>query len=176
MSKGLVFVCLLLGLTNGRSVVAQERSPQSASTLEVLLQEVRLLREAIETQGALQSHVGLLMGRLALQDQRVARAAELLKELEDKAAQAALQRERYHDAVRDLQRQIETADDEKGRATLTERLNRLRRERFSTERDNSRVEQRVRSARQALETEEGRYSEIEAFVDHLDRKLYLDTK
>src|SRR5438105_13131105 len=58
------------------------------ATLDTLLQEVRLLRKAIEKQGVTAARTQLLMGRIALQDQRVARARDALERLDTELAGA----------------------------------------------------------------------------------------
>ena len=52
---------------------AQASGNADTPTLNALLGEVRLLRQAIERQSALAGRAQLLVGKLALQDQRVAR-------------------------------------------------------------------------------------------------------
>jgi primosomal protein N'' len=55
-------------------------------TLEALLAEVRLLRQALERQGVVATRTQLLVSRLALQDQRVARSRAALERLESELA------------------------------------------------------------------------------------------
>ena len=64
---------LLAVATLPRPGQAQSAAPGPA-TLDTLLQEVRLLRKAIEKQSVTAARTQLLMGRIALQDQRLATA------------------------------------------------------------------------------------------------------
>jgi chromosome segregation ATPase len=150
---------------------AQTPAPEGRVTLEALLAEVRLLRKAIERQNASVARAQLLMGRLTLQDQRVARSRATLentdRELAGAAqATAALQRE----AV-ELQEGIEEAADNTRRSALAEELGRSKARLADHGAATSDLQSRQAQARQALETESARYDEIEALMAALEREL-----
>ena len=73
MKRRTAAVTLVLAMAPIARPAAGAQAQLGPATLELLLQEVRLLRQAIERQGAFPAHVQLLSGRFALQDQRVAR-------------------------------------------------------------------------------------------------------
>jgi hypothetical protein len=59
------------------AVVYAQATPSPGGTVNVLVQEIRLLRQALEKQSATAARAQLLIGRLTLQDQRTARARQL---------------------------------------------------------------------------------------------------
>src|SRR5687768_105972 len=64
--------------------IAYTQAPQEGwTTHDVLLREVRLLRLAIERQSMVSARAQLLVGRLALQDQRFARSSATVARVEE---------------------------------------------------------------------------------------------
>jgi len=74
MQRNKVALCLAVSLMLLPSTASSQQAPEAGVTLDLLLGEVRLLRRALERQVAFQARAQLLVGRLALQDQRVMRA------------------------------------------------------------------------------------------------------
>lgn len=151
----------------GASGAAAEQPP---ATLEVLLAEVRLLRQALERQVALQARAQLVVGRLALQDQRLARARSELQRAESEAQNLTSQRDQMQHALGELRRASETADAsrlpdiEREQRMMQQRLQDLANALASAEAHRGR-------AAQAAAAEEARYEEIERWFDDLEREL-----
>src|SRR5438132_14242173 len=102
---------LLAATTLPTRAQAQPAAPAPAA-LDTLLQEVRLLRRAIEKQALTAARAQLLMGRIALQDQRVARARDGLVRLDTELAGAERGRDGLQSAGAELARNLEETTEE----------------------------------------------------------------
>lgn len=143
---------------------------EAPTTLGALLSEVRLLRQALERQSALQARAQLVIGRLALQDQRLARARSELQRAEAGIAELSGERTRMQSAVEELGRAADQAgatglpDIEREQRMIAVRLKEL-------ETQVAAAEARRLKAAQTVAAEESRYEEIERWFDDLDREL-----
>src|SRR6185436_16004767 len=91
---------------------APQATPLPPPNGDSISQELRLLRQAIERHGRGSSQVALLTGRLAVLDQRAARAQEAFDRLEDEAFALEQQRRRLESEARDVTHAFEQAKDE----------------------------------------------------------------
>jgi hypothetical protein len=164
--KSILWLIGLAFLSPSRTA-AQQPAP---GTFETLLSEVRLLRQTLEQQVALQARAQLVVGRLALQDQRLARARSELQRSESEAEGLSSERARMRNALLELQRSSESAD--ASRQSDVEREQRMLAVRLQEmERALGTAEGRRSRAMQATAAEEARYEELERWFDDLDREL-----
>jgi chromosome segregation ATPase len=141
------------------------------ATLDTLLQEVRLLRRAIEKQGVTAARTQLLMGRIALQDQRVTRARGLLERIDAELTTGERERTNLQSAAADFAHRLEETSDEGKRAELERDLRRFQKQVGDQQRAVAEIRTRHTEARQALEAETARYDELESWLRDLDREL-----
>jgi primosomal protein N'' len=168
--SALARIGLVLGLAGflPASAWAQAATPP---TLEAVVNEIRLLRQAIERQSSSAARVQLLVGRLALQDQRTGRARDAVERLESELASDQRERDQLQVAARESQRSLEQTTDPERRAEL-EAQSRLMREQYAKAQQRvSQTEDRLSRAREALDVETGRYDDLDRVLTDLDRQL-----
>jgi len=149
---------------------AQSTAPGSA-TLDTLLQEVRLLRTAIEKQGVTAARTQLLMGRMALQDQRIARARGLLERIDAELTAGERERTNLQNAAADFAHRLEETSDEGKRIELERDIRRFQKQVGDQQRAVGEIRTRHTEARQAVEAETARYDELDSWLRDLDREL-----
>jgi DNA repair exonuclease SbcCD ATPase subunit len=162
----------VLSLVGGLSILVAPGSEaqQAPGTLEALLGEVRLLRQALEKQASLQARAQLMAGRLALQDQRLERARSEVRRSEAETQALSGERTRMQGALVELRRSLETADAaeqvglEREQRMLSMRLGEI-------EKTLDAAETRRNQATQAIAAEEARYEELARWFDDFDREL-----
>ena len=150
---------------------AQAPDDGGTSTLRELLREVRALRQAIEHQGALAGRAQLLIGRLALQDQRVARAQAESQRLETDVSVAAGGRARTQALLAEQRTAIDRAKDADEASAMQGQVRRLEAQLKQESANLATLEARRAEANQALETERARYEELSARFDQLERDV-----
>jgi chromosome segregation ATPase len=157
-------------------VPATARAGQPATPLPLpagdpLVQEIRLLRQAVERQTTGAARVQLLVGRLAVQDQRVARTQEAAERLDAESSALEQQRRRLDAEVRELTRSFQQETDDARRSDLEEKL-RLARARVQEHAAKAaEVEARRQRARQSSTQEQARYQDLDAKLNGLEREL-----
>jgi hypothetical protein len=152
-----------------------QATPLPPPTGDSIVQELRLLRQAIERHGRGGAQVQLLLGHLTLQDQRWGRAQAEADRLEDQAFALEQQRRRIEAEIRDLTRAFEQATDG-GRRTEAEARLQSARTRLSEHLSlTAQVESRRARARQAASEEQARYRELDAKLGEFERDL-LDSR
>jgi hypothetical protein len=128
------------------------------------------LRQALERQVALQARAQLVVGRLALQDQRLARARSEVQRSESEAQGLSSERTRMQNAIVELRRASESVDP--SRQAEVEREQRMMVVRLQEmDKALALAEGRRSRATQAAAAEEARYEELERWFDDLDREL-----
>jgi chromosome segregation ATPase len=111
------------------------------------------------------------VGRIGLQDQRVARARELLERIQNELGSAEQERTNMQTALRELTRSVEQQGDDARRADLEREL-RLLKERMAVHgRATAALQARQAEAAQALETESARYDELDGWLRSVDQEL-----
>ncbi len=150
---------------------AQTAPTPAPATLEGVVNEIRLLRQAIERQSSSAARAQLLIGRLGLQDQRTARAREAVERLEGELANGQRERDQLQVAARETQRSLEqTADQE--RRTELEAQSRVIREQYTKAQQRvAQTEERLARAREALDVETGRYDDLDRLLADVGRQL-----
>jgi primosomal protein N'' len=163
---GLVLVCFFPG-----TGWAQATSTAAPGSLEAVVKEIRLLRQAIEQQSTSSARAQLLIGRLSLQDQRTARARAAVERLESELAKGEQERDQLQLAARDTQRSLEQATEQDRRTELEAQSRRIRDQYATCQQRVSQAEGRLAHAREALDIETGRYDELDRLLVDLDRQL-----
>jgi len=150
---------------------AQTAPSTGIANLDAVVQELRLLRRAVERQNSSVARTQLLLARLSLQDQRLARSRQTVERLEAELASAEREQTQLQSAARELARALEQATEDAHRKGI-EQESRLMRSRLA---DGSSalhsVNARLTQARQVLDTDTARYDELEVWLADLEREL-----
>ena len=163
---------VLLFITSGAFVARVPAQQQQASTQTELLAEVRLLRQAIESLAGVNARVQIVFGRLQLQEQRTSSAAARLEQAREASAKMASEIANLHEqeksieaAISDGRRKPEEIEQVKAEAAMTARLiERLEQERL-------RLVTNENDAANALNQEQGRWSDLNRQLEDLERAL-----
>lgn len=149
-------------------VTAAAQDP--APPLEALLAEVRLLRQALERTTLLQTRAQLVVGRLGLQDQRLARARTELSQAEAEVLNLTGERTRLRATLEDMERAAETIDPAR-QPDLERELRMVSTRSREIDRLLAATQERRSRAAEAVAVEETRTVELERWFDDLDREL-----
>ena len=153
--------------------VATARTDQSpAQDSSALLNEVRLLRQAIEQLAGNGTRVQIAFGRLQLQEQRTAAAARRLEDLRTNLARLTLNATETAERLKDVDGLATTGNrTPEEEADLREMQKMMTRElrRFEAERARLAVEES--EAASALASEQGRWSDLNRQLEELERSL-----
>jgi hypothetical protein len=166
-------LALLVGLVALPANAGAQATPLPPPTGDSLFQEVRLLRQAVERMSRGSARVQLLVGRLAVQDQRLARAQDALDRLDDEAFTLEPHRRRTDAEVRDLTRSLEQEADDARRAELEGKLRVARARSGEHAHTAGQLESRRSRARQSVAAEQARYQELDAKLIELERELQV---
>ena len=150
---------------------AQAAAPAGSGSLDAVVNEIRLLRRAIEKQSAASARAQVLLGRLTLQDQRAARARQTVERLEGEQASSERERDHFQTAARETARALEQATEPERRQQLESETRAIRARLADAQAQIPAVEARLAQARQALDAESSRYDELEASLRDLDEEL-----
>lgn len=154
---------------------APQVTPLPPPSGDSIVQELRLLRQAIERHGRGSAQVQLLLGHLTLQDQRAGRAQAAADRLEDQALALEQERRRIDAEIRDLTRAFEQAPDDGRRKEAEGRLQSVRTRQSEHMIFVGQVESRRTRARQAASEEQARYRDLDAKLTEFERDL-LDSR
>jgi chromosome segregation ATPase len=164
-------LALLIGLIPVPATARSQATPLPPPTGDSVVQEIRLLRQAVERQTSGSARVQLLVGRLAVQDQRVARTQEAAERMDGEAFALEQQRRRMDSEIRELTRLFEQEADEARRTELEGKL-RLAKARTSEHAaTTAQLETRRSRARQSAAQAQARYQELDARLNELEREL-----
>jgi chromosome segregation ATPase len=172
MARPIAVVAIACALVASGAFVARVPAQQQAPLQTELLNEVRLLRQAIESLAGTNARVQIVFGRLTLQEQRVSNAAKRL----DEARAALAKKTQEIDGMTDHSRAIENVLNDGRRKP--EELEQARMEAAMTKRSLERMEiDRARlagdeaEAASVLNQEQGRWSDLNRQLEELERAL-----
>lgn len=147
-----------------------EQSPAHDSS--ALLNEVRLLRQAIEQLAGNGARVQIAFGRLQLQEQRTAAAARRLEDLRAHLARLASQATETAERLKDFEGLATTGTrTPEEEADLREMQKMMTRELRRTEAERARLTAEESEAASVLANEQGRWSDLNRQLEELERSL-----
>ncbi len=149
----------------------QAPAPADRATLAALVQEVRLLRQAIEKQTAAAVRGQLLASQLAVQHQKVVRAQDAVDRAADAVDAAARKQDQLRGSLARLSRVAADVIEEPRRSQLEREGETLRRQLLDQDRTVSRLTTRHSEAEKSLTTEQRLYDDLESSLSTLDRQL-----
>jgi predicted nucleic acid-binding Zn-ribbon protein len=146
--------------------------PAQDSTSAQLLQEVRRLREAIETMVSTGARVQIVFGRLQLQEQRTATAARRLDELREQLTRASNETAAISAQIADIEERLRdfrgTAEE---RSNFESEIQHMKRAAMQRESDRQRLQSEEAQAASLLATEQGRWGDLNQQLEELERSL-----
>jgi chromosome segregation ATPase len=164
-------LALLAGLLVLPAEAGAQATPLPPPNGDSIIQELRLLRAAIERQSRSTARVQLLVGRLTVQDQRVGRAQAAAERLDEEAFTLEQQRRRLDAEMGDLTRAFEKETDAGKKAELDGKLRSARARMSEHTALAAQVESRRSRARQSVAAEQSRYQDVDAKLTELEREL-----
>lgn len=167
-------LAVLLVRPAGAAAQAPQATPLPPPTGDSIVQELRLLRQAIERHGRGSAQVQLVLGHLTLQDQRAGRAQAAADRLEDQAFALEQERRRIDAEIREHTRAFEQAPDDARRREAEGRLQSARARLGEHMSAAGQLESRRARARQAASEEQARYRELDAKLIEFEREILPD--
>ncbi len=166
---GLILAAVIAPL--GLATLSGQTERPAADDMKALVAEVRALRVAVERTASTNGRAQLLLGRLQLQENRLATLGRQVLELRTRvqdaqAAQAAS--EGRLEATRHL---ASTTQDANERRAMEEQAGGLKVEVAQLKARTLQLQQDETGAQQALTTEQQRWSEFNAQLEELERAL-----
>jgi hypothetical protein len=153
------------------SAPAQSSSTSDDKTLQSLLNEVRLLREALQRMNLNAYRSQIIVERLRAQNDRVARLSRTLEDTRDEVANLQAQNNQRNEQAKAVEGQIQQESDLKQRSQLEEMQKELK---YVLDQQRQRLERvREREARLTteLQVEQGKLNELEGRLDALEREI-----
>ncbi len=164
----LTLAALALVPAQGRS---QTVAPADRAPLNALVQEVRLLRQAIEKQTAATVRSQLLASQLAVQNQRVVRAQDAVDRATEAGEAAARKQDQLRGSLARHSRVSADVIEEPRRSQLEREGETLRAQLLDQDRTVSRLTTRHSEAERRLATEQRLYEDLESSLSTLDRQV-----
>jgi chromosome segregation ATPase len=171
MKRVVAWTILLAAAANVAPAVAQTPAAAEASALGALLTEVRLLRQAIERQSTMTSRAQLLIGKLALQDQRVMRWQAETQRLESDVAGMAAARNLTQARLAEMRNTLQHERDPERVQALEQEARMIEAQVKQSGAQHAALEARRAEAAQALDAERARYDELSDRLERLEREL-----
>jgi len=163
----LVVVATAIAPAGGR---AQTTATGDRATRDTLVVEMRLLRQAVERLTVLAVRSHLVVSRLIVQQQRVAREQQAVDLTEEAIEAADRDRQRTRATLARLRGQLDDVVEEP-RSQLRREVDSLGAELDDHDRQMERLRMRLSKAEQGLRSEQQSYRELEAALVALDRGL-----
>jgi hypothetical protein len=172
MTRHVGFVTLIAAIVLSGAFMSRVPAQQSASSQTELLAEVRLLRQAIESLTGVNARVQIVFGRLQLQEQRTASAAQRHDQARETAARMTRELADMSEHVKDLENSITDS------RRKPEEIEQFRAESRMMTRQMERIDQeRLRAvaletdAASTLNQEQGRWSDLNRQLEELERAM-----
>jgi hypothetical protein len=167
----LVFVAAVVALATTYSVRASSQATQSQDPLTALLAEVHGLRLAMEQSATVAPRVQLTLARLSIEEQRLTLLGTQLDQVRRELNASMLESQKISDRIPEIEKSIPSAADDRLRSMMVAELAALKREADARGRQEQLLRARENEAAQAVSTEQGRWMDINARLDELERLL-----
>jgi chromosome segregation ATPase len=166
-----VIVAAVVALAMTYSVKASPQAGQVQDPMTALLAEVHGLRLAIEQSTTVAPRVQLTLARLNIEEQRVAQLSGQLDQVRRELSASSLELQRLTDELRDLENGFLRATEDKMRKAFEDRQAETKRQLARQSRLVQELRTRENESAQAVSTEQGRWMDINARLDELERLL-----
>lgn len=169
--SALGIVAVVVALVTTYSVKASPQPGQVQDPMTALLAEVHALRLAMEQSTTIAPRVQLTLARLNIEEQRVAQLSGQLDQARREVSAASLEQQKLTDELRDLESGFLRATDDKIRKAYESQQAEIKRQLARKTRLVQELRARESEAAQAVSTEQGRWMDINARLDELERLL-----
>lgn len=161
---------LLLGaLWLAPATLAQTASADS--TLQGLLNEVRLLRQQLEAHNAAGQRTQILFFRIQTQQAAVARASQRVDDARGRLADTQEARRKMEGEAKAAQDTLEHSDNPAERKNLENMLSYLKRHSEELNEEEQQRQAKVSEAEEQLRAERAKLDDLDARLDELEREL-----
>ena len=167
----LVIVATIAALATTYSAKASPQAGQVQDPMAALLAEVHGLRLAMEQSTTVAPRVQLTLARLNIEEQRVGQLSAQLDQVRRELSAASPELQKLTDELRDYENGLLRATDEKIRTAFENQQAEVKRQLARQSRLVQELRTRESEAAQALSTEQGRWMDINARLDELERLL-----
>lgn len=166
-----VFAIAILVLCS--TVAKSQSTPATDSqTLKAMLEEIRHLRQDLQTTTVASQRVQIVLYRLQLQDAAVSRATKLVEEAHSKLAELAAERRRVSaEMLRANEQKDATQDAHERKVIGDEVLPQLKQHLERIAHDEEQWQARSNDAEGQLQTEQTKLAALHTLLDELDRAL-----
>jgi hypothetical protein len=168
-SKSAVLASLAIVMVWASPVAAQTQT--GGSTESALLQEVRLLRQAIEALAGTNARVQIVFGRLQMQEQRAATTARRLEDVRGALSKIVVQVLQATESLQVYEATDLNAVDPKEREAIPMRIRSLKAELSMLETERLRLVTQETDAANQLVVEQNAWSDLNRSLDELERSL-----
>lgn len=159
---------LVFGLA---ALTVASAQPSSDATLQALLSEVRLLRQALEKSAILAPRIQLTLQRMQLQQASVVKASHDLAQLRERLAKAANEESGFAAEAKALQAMAAKENDAARRSVLENRVKAMQGAMEQQRMLDSQLRATESDLAGVLRVEQGRWDELQARLDALERSL-----
>ena len=169
LTIALAAAIVALAATHTVKAAPQARPP--LDPIAALLDEVHALRIAMEQSATVAPRVQLTLARLNIEEQRIAQLAVQLDQVRRELLAAAQESQKLTDQLPEAEKGLLAATDEKLRKMYEYEQREVKRKLSELSRLKQQLRTRENEAAQALSTEQGRWTDLNARLDELDRLL-----
>jgi chromosome segregation ATPase len=169
VAAGVLIVVAASGTT--RSLKASPQTAPAADPMSALLAEVHALRIAMERSGTVTPRVQLTLARLNIEEQRIAQLAAQLDQVRRELSATNREAQKLADQIPEIEKSLESAPDDRTRRGLELEEKDVKRRLKEQARLDQELRARENDAALALTTEQGRWVELNAHLDDLERLL-----
>jgi chromosome segregation ATPase len=160
-----------VGLAATYTVKAAPHAGQTVDPMTALLAEVHGLRMAMEQSATVAPRVQLTLARLNIEEERIAQLVAQLDQVRRELSAASLESQKFSDQLPEFENGLLTATDDKVRRSYEYERTELKRKLSAQVRLEQQLRTRENDTAQALSAEQGRWIELNARLDELERQL-----
>jgi hypothetical protein len=154
------------------SALCQSTSAADLQTLKAVLEEIRLLRQDLQTTTVASQRVQIVLYRLQLQDAAVSRATKLVEEGHSKLSELATDRSRVSAEMQRADQQKDTTQDMRERKLIEDQvLPQLKQHLERISKDEEQWQASSNDAEGQLKIEQTKLDVLHNLLDELDRAL-----
>jgi predicted nucleic acid-binding Zn-ribbon protein len=170
MKRNLIGIAAVL-LAAAAATAAARAQAQTPDVLTELLAEVRGLRAAMEQMASAGPRVELALGRLQLQEQRVNNLARRLDTARANVLNAQREVAQHDEQIRNFESSLRGVTDAQERQDIEHQMEQLKRMATAAQAEIQRLTTEEAQINNELATEQGRWAELNARVEELERTL-----
>jgi chromosome segregation ATPase len=150
---------------------ALAQSPSTDSTLQALLNEVRLLRQQLEAHNAAGQRTQILFFRIQTQQAAVTRASQRVDDARGKLADTQEARRKLEGEAKAVQDNLEHADNPADRKNFENMISYFKRHSEELNEEEQQRQAKVSEAEEQLRAERAKLDDLDARLDELEREL-----